>query len=180
MGVFCYSVSCQTRAAGSLHVHGSTHGLLVYGGHWMIWISDKLIKQWKLSKLTLTELQPWSGTDASAMHLFVTSVFNQAGDTRIPLPRKPLWTLQKNCRLQSWILYKSADCRWICITILCISFTNSATVGRLEQVQLRNRLIDQSADNITGLKCVKECLILKYKYNPESLIQPGTNNFPCP
>ena len=70
----------------------------------------------------------------------------------------------KNCRLQSWTLYKSADCRWISITILCVSFTNSATVGRLEQVQLCNRLIDQSADNITGLKCVKECHILKYKY----------------
>ena len=52
----------------------------------------------------------------------------------------------------------------ISITILCISFTNSATVGRLEQVQLCNRLIDQSADNITGLKYAKECLILKYKY----------------
>ena len=52
----------------------------------------------------------------------------------------------------------------ISITILCVSFTNSATVGRLEQVQLCNRLIDQSADNITGLKCAKECLILKYKY----------------
>ena len=87
-----------------------------------------------------------------------------------PLPRKPLWTPQKNCRLQSWTLYKSADCRWISITILCVSFTNSATVGRLKQVQLCNRLIDQSADNITGLKCVKECLILKYKYNPESLL----------
>ena len=48
------------------------------------------------------------------------------------------------------------------------SFTNSArdsaTVGRLEQVQLCKRLIDQSVDNITGLKCAKECLILKYKY----------------
>ena len=40
------------------------------------------------------------------------------------------------------------------ITILCVSFTNSATVERLKQVQLCNRLIDQSADNITGLKCV--------------------------
>ena len=72
--------------------------------------------------------------------------------------RKSLWTLQK------WTLYKSADCPWISITILCVSFTNSATVGRLEQVQLCNRLIDQSTDNITGLKCAKECLILKYKY----------------
>ena len=70
----------------------------------------------------------------------------------------------KNCRLQSWTLYKSEDCRWISITILYVSFTNLATVGRLEQVQLCNRLIDQSADNITGLKCAKECLILKYKY----------------
>ena len=68
----------------------------------------------------------------------------------------------KNCRLQSWTLYKSADCRWISLTKLCVSFTNSATVGRLEQVQLCNRLIDQSADNITRLKCAKECLILKY------------------
>ena len=48
------------------------------------------------------------------------------------------------------------------ITILCVSFTNSATVGSLEQVQLCNRRIDQSADNITGLKCAKECLILKF------------------
>ena len=70
----------------------------------------------------------------------------------------------KNCRLQSWTLYKSADCRWASTTILCVSFTNSATVGRLKQVQLCNRLIDQSADNITGLKCAKKCLILKYKY----------------
>ena len=70
----------------------------------------------------------------------------------------------RNCRLQSWTLHKSADCRWISITILYVSFTNSATVRRLEQVQLCNRLIDQSADNITGLKCAKECLILKYKY----------------
>ena len=70
----------------------------------------------------------------------------------------------RNCRLQSWTLHKSADCRWISITILYVSFTNSATVQRLEQVQLCNRLIDQSADNITGLKCAKECLILKYKY----------------
>ena len=68
----------------------------------------------------------------------------------------------RNCRLQSWTLHKSADCRWISITILYESFTNSATVRRLEQVQLCNRLIDQSADNITGLKCAKECLILKY------------------
>ena len=36
---------------------------------------------------------------------------SQAGDTRIPLPRKSLGHLQKNCRLQSWTLYKSADCR---------------------------------------------------------------------
>ena len=43
-------------------------------------------------------------------------------------------------------------------------FYNSGTVGRLEQVQLCNRRIAQSADNITGLKCAKECLILKYKY----------------
>ena len=35
----------------------------------------------------------------------------QAGDTRIPLPRKSLWTPQKNCRLQSWTLYESVDCR---------------------------------------------------------------------
>ena len=69
----------------------------------------------------------------------------------------------KNCWLQSWTLYKSADCRWISITIICVSFTNSATDERLEQVQLCNRLIDQSADNITGLKCAKEFLILKYK-----------------
>ena len=41
-------------------------------------------------------------------------------------------------------------------------FTNSATVSSLEQVQHCNPRIDQSADNITGLKCAKECLILKY------------------
>ena len=92
------------------------------------------------------------------------SEYYQAGDTCIPLPRKSLWTPTKNCRLQSWTLYKSADCRWISITILCVSFTNSATVSRLEQVQLCNRRIAQSADNITGLKCAKECLILKCKY----------------
>ena len=55
----------------------------------------------------------------------------QAGDTRIPLPRQSLGHPQKNCRLQSWTLYKSGDCRWISITILCVSFTNSATVSRL-------------------------------------------------
>ena len=97
--------------------------------------------------------------------------YDQAGDTRITLPRKSVWTPQKNCRLQSWTLYKSADCRWISITKLCVSFTNSATVARLEQVQLCNRLIDQSADKITDLKCAKECLILKYIY-PESLVWP--------
>ena len=75
------------------------------------------------------------------------------------------WDTTKNCRLQSWTLYKSGDCRWISITILCVSFTNSATIGRLEQVQICNRRIDHSVDNITGLKCAKECLILKYK-NP--------------
>ena len=85
------------------------------------------------------------------------------GDTCIPLPRKLLWTPQKIVD-QSWTLYKSADCRWISITILCVSFTNSATVGRLEQVQLCNQLIDQSADKITDPKCAKECLILKYNY----------------
>ena len=59
-------------------------------------------------------------------------------------------------------LDKSADWRWISITILCVSFTNSATAGRLEtSPNFCNRLIDQSADNITGLKCAKECLILK-------------------
>ena len=82
----------------------------------------------------------------------------------VPLPCKSLGHPQKKCRLQSWTLYKSADCRWISITILCISFTNSATVGRLEQVYLCNRWIDQSADNITGLKWAKDCLILKYEY----------------
>ena len=84
-------------------------------------------------------------------------------NTRVPVSRT--WSiLFPNCRLHSWTLYKSADCRWPSTTILCVSFTNSATVGRLEQVQLCNRLIDQSADNITGLKCAKECLIVKYKY----------------
>ena len=41
--------------------------------------------------------------------------------------------LTTNCRLQSWTLYKSSDCRWISITILCVRFTTSAIVGRLEQ-----------------------------------------------
>ena len=59
---------------------------------------------------------------------------SQAGDTRIPLPRKSLGALTTNCRLQSWTLYKSSDCRWISITILCVRFTTSAIVGRLEQV----------------------------------------------
>ena len=68
------------------------------------------------------------------------------------------------------------------LTILCVRFTNWATVGRLEQVQLCNRLIDQSADNITGLKCAKECLILKYKYiqNPCFYsLNEWPNDFPC-
>ena len=79
----------------------------------------------------------------------------QAGDTRIPLPRKSVWT-------------PKLDFVQVCGPSLNFynkplrNFTNSATVGRLEQVQLCNRLIDQSADNITGLKCAKECLILKY------------------
>ena len=72
------------------------------------------------------------------------------------------WAVVQMPLLQSWTLYKSADCRWMSITILCVSFTNSATVGSLEQVQLCNPRIDQSADNITGLKCAKRCLILKY------------------
>ena len=63
---------------------------------------------------------------------------------------------------QCWTLYKSADCRWMFITILCVSFKYSKTVGSLEQVQLCNPRIDQSADNITGLKCIKEYLIQKY------------------
>ena len=93
--------------------------------------------------------------------------FYQAGDTLIPFTTQIAGTTTKNCRLQSWSLNKSADCRWISITILCVSFTNSATVGRLKQVQLCNRRIDQSVENITGLKCAKECLILKYQ---ESLV----------
>ena len=66
------------------------------------------------------------------------------------------------CRLQRWTLYKSADCRWISITIglLYVSFRNSATVGRLVQVQLCNPQVDQSADDITGLKFAKESLII--------------------
>ena len=82
---------------------------------------------------------------------------NQCQGSECDIGRKWRCTLPAN-----WTLYKSADCRWISITILCVSFTNSATVGSLEQVQLCNRRIDQSADNITGLKCPKECLILKY------------------
>ena len=81
----------------------------------------------------------------------------------------------KNCRLQSnWTLYKSADCRWISTTKLCVSFTNSATLRRLEQVQLCNRLIDQSADNITGLKCAKECLIHRYRDRDPKVSIPPT------
>ena len=112
---------------------------------------------------------------------YTGSVFYQADDSRISLPRKSLGHPQKICWLQSWTLYKSVDCRWISITILCVSFTNMATVDRLEQVQLCNRQIDQSADNITGLKCAKECLILKYKYiqNPWFYFMIFTNT-PCP
>ena len=62
------------------------------------------------------------------------------------------------------------DCRWISITILCVSFSNAARVGRLEQVQLCHRRVDQLADNITGLKCANECLILTYKYIQKSLV----------
>ena len=55
--------------------------------------------------------------------------------------------------------------RTVAVTILCVSFRfrNSATVSKLEQVQLCNRRIDQSADNITDLKCANEPVILKYK-----------------
>ena len=56
---------------------------------------------------------------------------------------------------------------------ICVSFTNSATVERLEQVQLCNRLIDQSADNITGLKCAKECLMGNFKKNGFFYIFPN-------
>ena len=59
---------------------------------------------------------------------------SQAGDTRIPLPRKIAGALTTNCRLQSWTLCKSSDCLWISITILRVRFTTSAIVGRLEQV----------------------------------------------
>ena len=93
------------------------------------------------------------------MLTMVNSELSQAGDTRIYHINR--WDTHKKL-LQSWTLYKSADCRWISVAILCVSFTNSATVGRLEQVQLCNRWIDQSADNITGLKWAKECLILNY------------------
>ena len=70
--------------------------------------------------------------------------------------------------------FESVDCKvGLCARLslnfynnTCVSFTNSATVRRLEQVQLCNWRTDQSADNIyiTGLKYAKECLILKYKY----------------
>ena len=102
--------------------------------------------------------------EKNATHAVVYPGYRQASDTRIPLPRKSLGHPQKIVDLQSWTLYKSADCRWISITILCVSFTNSATVGRHKQVQLCNRRVGQSADNITGLKCANECLILTYKY----------------
>ena len=86
--------------------------------------------------------------------------FSQAGDTRIPLPRKSLWTPQKivDCKVGLYTSLRTVA-EFEFLTKFCVSFTNSATVGRLEQVQLCNRLIDQSADNITGLKCAKECLI---------------------
>ena len=69
-------------------------------------------------------------------------------------------THAKNCWLQDWTLYKSADCRWISIAILYVSFRNSATVGRLVQVQSCNRPVDQSTEDITSLKCAKESPIL--------------------
>ena len=89
-----------------------------------------------------------------------SNFFNPKIESTIPITNL---TIDWKCLLlQSWTLYKSADCRWMSITILCVSFTNSATVGSLEQVQLCNPRIDQSADNVTGLKCAKEPLILKY------------------
>ena len=136
---------------------------LTYSNVIMIVLQHYEIAQWT----TIGPLGVWGTLEKNCFklqNLKFSSKLNQAGDTRIPLPRKSLWTQQKNCRLQSWTLYKSADCRWASTTILCGSFTNSATVGRLKQVQLCNRLIDQSADNTTGLKSAKECLILKYKY----------------
>ena len=108
------------------------------------------------------ELTHWNSKHILEWTSHILSQYYQAGDTRTPLPRKSLWTLTKNCRLQSWTLYKSGNCRWISIAILCVSFTNSATVGRLElrleQVQLCNRQIDQSADNITSLNAQKSVL----------------------
>ena len=82
----------------------------------------------------------------------------QAGDTRIPLPRKSVWTPQKIVYCKVGLYTSLRTVAEFLYQKLCISFTNSATVGRLEQVQLCNRLIDQSADNITGLKCAKSVL----------------------
>ena len=61
------------------------------------------------------------------------------------------YTLRKFYQFSdSWQTYFSPfllPCTWV-------------TVGRLDQVQLCNRRIDQPADNITGFKCAKECFIL--------------------
>ena len=92
--------------------------------------------------------------------------YSQAGDTRIPLPRKSLWTPQKKCRLQSWTLYKSCG--------LSLSFYNN-TLRKFLQIQRQSGDLNKSNFAIGWLdqsagqyhrpsNAQKECLILKYKY----------------
>ena len=134
----------------------------------MLLINDKssaYLRIWHHHSLQRVRRDPWLCEKCKVTVYVCKHVhFKQAGDTRIPLPRESLWTSQEIVDCKVGLCTSLRDCRWISITILYVSFTNSATVRRLAQVQLCNRLIDQSADNITGLKCAKECLILKYKY----------------
>ena len=81
--------------------------------------------------LTRHQSSPMSKTDLrSCVQITIKRV------TLVNLYHVNRWVTHKNFLLQSWTLHKSADCRWISITILCVSFTSSATVGSLEQVQL--------------------------------------------
>ena len=60
--------------------------------------------------------------------------FRQAGDTRIPLPRKLLGHPQKIIDCKVGLCTSLQTVAEFSITILCVSFRNSATVVRLEQV----------------------------------------------
>ena len=63
------------------------------------------------------------------------------------------------------------QCNFIDFHGFSVLFKFSVWFSVLKFHSVCNRRIDQSADNVTGLKCAKEIFILKYKVYPESLAQ---------